>query len=125
MRLVRSLGVALAALALLVSATFAASFPDLVKDPADVALYAMDWTSRLPAGVTIASIKVSVNGDVVVIDRTAVYPASVLSLLVSGGGGFGFTGDPQIGALSVVTVVVTCSDGEIFSRSFNVIARAL
>ncbi len=44
-------------------------------------------------------------------------------LLVSGGSDTGWTGDPQTATLSVVTVVVTCTDGQIFSRSFNVVER--
>jgi hypothetical protein len=100
-------------------------FPDLTKDPADVANYTMDWTSRLPAGVKIASIVTKVNGDIVVVDRTPSYPATVLTLQVSSGSSIGWTGDPQISALSVVTVIATCADGEIFSRSFNVIVRSL
>ena len=100
-------------------------FPDLVKDPADVVDYTMDWTSRMPAGKQIQSISTAVNGDCTITDRTAAYPASVLTLRIAGGSSFGWTGDPAISLLSVVTVVATLTDGEILSRSFNVIERAL
>ena len=120
----------LAPLVLVVLAFFlrlavAAPFPDLVKDPADVASYTMDWTSRLPSGVQVSSIRIAVNGDITVVDKTPSYPATVLILQVSGGSSIGYTGDPQISALSVVTVVVTCGDGEVFSRSFNVVVKTL
>jgi hypothetical protein len=108
------------------------NFPDLIKDPADIVLYTMDWTSRLsalpqigspPAAPKIASAVISVNGDCLVVDETTYPSTGVLKLQVSGGSDTGFTGDPQIATLSQVTVVATLSDGEIFSRSFNVIER--
>ncbi len=95
-------------------------FPDLIKDPADTIDYTMDWTSRL-GGRRIASAEILINGNNGVVDRTE-YPASALTLRVSGGDSFGWTGDPQIGSLAVVTVVATLSDGQIWSRSFNVVA---
>lgn len=98
-----------------------ATFPDLVKDPADVVNYTMDWTSRLPTGVKIVSSVVTVNGDITVTDKTS-YGGGVtsLTLQVSGGSGFGFTGDNDIADFSVVSIAVTLADGEIMSRSFNV-----
>lgn len=101
------------------------NFPDLIKDPADVVLYSMDWTGRMPGTAKIQMIAVEVNGDCLVADKTASYPATILSLQVSGGSDTGFTGDPQIATLSVVTVVATLTDGEIFSRSFNVVERQM
>lgn len=103
------------------------NFPDLVKDPADILPYSMDWTNRLPGSAQIASIAspIQVNGDCTVVDATASYPAKVLTLTVSGGSDTGFTGDPQIATLSVVTVVATLDDGSRMSRSFNVIERQL
>lgn len=98
------------------------NFPDCVKDPADTIKYAMDWSSRLPSGVEVAAAVVQVNGDCTVVDNTA-YPATVLLMMISGGSDTGWTGDPQLATLSVVTVVATWSDGEILSRSFNVIER--
>lgn len=98
------------------------NFPDCVKDPADVVNYPMDWSSRLPVGVNVVSSVVQVNGDCTVADNTT-YPASVLMLRISGGSDTGWTGDPQTATLSVVTVVATWSDGEVLSRSFNVIER--
>lgn len=98
------------------------NFPDLVKDPADTINYTMDWSSRLPSGVKVASAAIQVNGDCTVVDKTT-YPATALTLQVSGGSDTGWTGDPQIATLSVVTVVATWSDGEILSRSFNVVER--
>lgn len=102
-------------------------FPDLIKDPADVVNYQMDWTTRLAqlaGSPKIASIAISVNGDCAVADKT-VYPATVLTLQVSGGSSMGWTGDPQIATLSVVTVVATLSDGEVLSRAFNVVERQM
>lgn len=107
-------------------------FPDLTKDPADVVTYTMDWTSRLaqlgsPAPTIKSLQSISVNGDCQVADKTTGYPnVSVLSLQVSGGSDFGWTGDPQIANLSVVTVQVLLSDGQtVLSRSFNVVERML
>lgn len=100
------------------------AFPDLVKDSVDVASYAMDWASRLPAGVLIASATFTVNGDVAVTDVTA-YPAAVLLLRVAGGWASGWTGDPQASVLSVVTARAVLGDGQVLSRSFNVIERPL
>ena len=108
------------------------NFPDLIKDPADVVIYTMDWMSRLsalpkagspPAAPKIESSVISVNGDCTVADRTTYPSTGVLTLQVSGGSDTGFTGDPQIATLSQVTVVATLNDGEVFSRSFNVIER--
>lgn len=101
------------------------NFLDCIKDPADIVNYTMDWASRLPSGVKIQSIAVTVNGDCTVADKTASYPATVLTLQISGGSDTGWTGDPQIGTLSVVSVTATFSDGEIWSRSFNVVERQL
>lgn len=104
------------------------NFPDLIKDPADVVNYTMDWTTRLAAlsgSPKISSIAITVNGDCTVVDKTGTYPATALTLQVSGGSDTGFTGDPQIATLSVVTVVATLSDGEVFSRSFNVVERQM
>ncbi len=98
------------------------NFPDCIKDPADVVLYPMDWSSRLPAGVLVASASISVNGDCTVVDKTT-YPAPVLALWISGGSDTGWTGDPQIATLSVVTVTATWSDDEVLARSFNVVER--
>jgi hypothetical protein len=125
MRSMRSAAAAVVALALVARVALAAPFPDLIKDPADIVNYTMDWTSRLPTGVKISSIATKVNGDVTVLDKTASYPASVLTLQVSSGSSIGWTGDPQIAVLSVVTVTVTLTDGELFSRSFNVVERTL
>ena len=125
MPLLRLFAAGVIALALLIGAALATPFPDLIKDPADVANYTMDWTSRLPAGVKISSITTKVNGDITLVDKTPSYPATVLTLQVAGGSSIGWTGDPQIAALSVVAVTVTCTDGEIFSRSFNVVTRTL
>lgn len=100
------------------------NFPDLTKDPADVVTYTMDWTTRLtalPGSPQIAAItSINVNGDCTVSDKTGTYPASVLKLQVAGGSGFGWTGDPQISNLSIVTVLVELTDGSALSRSFNV-----
>lgn len=101
------------------------NFPDCIKDPADVLKYTMDWTSRLPSGVQIRSISIAVNGDCAVVDDTASYPASVLTLQISGGSDTGWTGDPQIASLSIVTVIATFTDSEIWSRSFSVIDRQM
>lgn len=100
------------------------NFLDLVKDPADIVNYTMDWTSRLSGSAKIASGEIQVNGDCAVVDKTT-YPASILTLQVAGGSSTGWTGDPQLATLSVVTVVATLSDGEVFSRSFNVVERNL
>lgn len=105
-------------------------FPDLTKDPYDTVPYTMDWTTRLaalPGNLQIKSITaISVNGDCTVVDKTGSYPASVLSLQVNGGSDFGWTGDPQIANLSVVTVQVLLSDNVTqLSRSFNVIERQM
>jgi len=101
------------------------NFPDLIKDPADVVFYPMDWTSRLPSGVQIASIGISVNGDCQVTDSTPSYPTAVLKLKVAGGSSMGWTGDPQSSTLSVVTVIATMADGEVMSRSFDVVERQM
>lgn len=105
------------------------NFPDLTKDPADVVPYVMDWTTRLaalPGTPQIQSIaSITVNGDVAVADKTASYPTAVLTLQVSGGSSFGWTGDPQISNLSVVTVAVNLAGGLTLSRSFNVKEQAL
>lgn len=105
-------------------------FPDLTKDPYDVVAYTMDWTARLaelPGAPQIKSIAaISINGDCAVVDKTAQYPTLVLSLQVSGGSDFGWTGDPQIANLSIVTVQVLLSDNVTqLSRSFNVIEKML
>ena len=102
-------------------------FPRLLKDPADSVLYSMDWTDRLPLGVTIISAAIAVTlGDVTALDQT-IYGSGVtaLSILVSGGWGYPSTGDPQVARQSRVTAKVTLTDGEILSRSFDVICRAL
>lgn len=101
------------------------NFPDLIKDPADIVNYTMDWTSRLPTAAQIQSIAITVNGDCAVVDKTGTYPTKSLTLQVSGGNDTGFTGDPQIATLSIVTVVATLTDQEVFSRSFNVRERQM
>lgn len=100
------------------------NFPDLIKDPADIVPYAMDWSSRLPSGKRITGIVVQVNGDCAVTDGTA-YPATALALTVAGGSDTGFTGDPQVATLSVVTIVAQIEGGLVMSRSFNVIERQM
>lgn len=101
-------------------------FPSLSKDPADIVDYAMDWSDRLPGSARIASIAITVNGDVEVTDLTSSYPASALVLRVSGGTNWGWTGnDPQTASLAVVSVLATLTDGEKMSRSFRVITRQL
>lgn len=101
-------------------------FPDLVKDPADVVDYTMDWASRLPAGTRILSATSVVNGDCVIDDRT-VYTGGVtaLTLRITRGTDTGFTGDPQIATLSVVSVTVQLDNGEVRARSFHVIEREM
>ncbi len=100
------------------------NFPDMIKAMDDVLVYSMDWTSRLASGTKIESADITINGDVTIDDKTT-YPDTVLKLQVSGGMDMGFTGDPQLTQLHVITVLAHLSDGGQMARSFNVRVRQM
>ncbi len=89
----------------------------------DVDIYTMDWggLGYLNSGEHINSATIDVNGDVTIADQTN-YSGNptAIKLQITGGIDIGWTGDPLIAQLSVVTVTVVTSAGRTLARSFNV-----
>ena len=90
--------------------TDANGYDAIWKDKDDVEIFAIDFSDRLPSGVTISS--ATVTGDGITIDSSSTTTTKVT---------FTLSGDP--GTVADVLVFATYSDGQKKSHTVKVYAR--